>query len=145
MSQQEPIVAVLGAGNMAGAVAQAIAAGGTAAQVRLTTGSSVPEWAATFEHVTHRALAQDADANREAAAGADVVILGVKPHAILDLAREIAPALDPGALVISVAGGVTLERLTGALPSHSIPVRTMPNTPVAVGRGITAYALAAGA
>ncbi|GIG53441.1 pyrroline-5-carboxylate reductase [Demequina activiva] len=145
MSQQPPIVAVLGAGNMAGAVAQAIAAGGTAAQVRLTTGGSEPGWADAFAHVTHRALAQDADANREAVAGADVVILGVKPHAIVELAREIAPALEPGVLVLSVAGGVTLETLTAALPAHAVVVRTMPNTPVAVGRGITAYAIAHGA
>lgn len=145
MTGQHPVVAVLGAGSMAGAIAKAIVGAGTASQVRLTTGSSHPEWAAGLSQVTHRSLAEDPQANLAAASGADVVILGVKPHAIAPLAREVAPALAPGALVVSVAGGVTLDALAEALPAHVAAVRTMPNTPVAVGRGITAYAIAPGA
>ncbi|WHF22175.1 hypothetical protein QJS66_18860 [Kocuria rhizophila] len=35
----------------------------------------------------------------------------MKPYAILDLAREVAPALDPSTVVVSVAAGVTLDAL----------------------------------
>ena len=76
------------------------------------------------------------EANRTAVKGADVVLLGVKPYAILDLAREIAPALDPGTVVVSVAAGVTLDALQKALPQGQPVVRSMPNTPSSVGRGV---------
>ena len=59
------------------------------------------------------------EANREAVSGASVVLLGVKPYGIVELAREISPALAPDALVISVAAGVTLDTLQKALPAGS--------------------------
>ena len=43
------------------------------------------------------------------------MLLGVKPYGIVELAREISPALAPDALVISVAAGVTLDTLTEGL------------------------------
>ncbi|WP_084039502.1 pyrroline-5-carboxylate reductase [Demequina sp. NBRC 110053] len=138
-------LAILGAGNMAGALGRALAASDVVEEIRLTTGASLPAWADDFDHVSHRSIAQDAHANLAAVAGSDAVILGVKPHAIAGLAGEVAPALAPGTLVLSVAGGVTLETLTQALPDHAVAVRTMPNTPVSVGRGITAVAVADGA
>ena len=127
---------------MAGAIAKALAGASPAREIRLTTGSSVPSWANGLAHVTHRAVASTPEANRDAVAGAEAVILGVKPYAIVDLAREIADALAPDALVVSVAGGVTVGALAAALPAGAAAVRTMPNTPVAIGRGITAYCVA---
>ncbi|MFW2513797.1 pyrroline-5-carboxylate reductase [Demequina sp. SO4-13] len=145
MSAAAPVIAVLGAGNMAGALARRWASVEPAPELRLTTGSSRPSWIDGLDHVSHAAVSEDPDANTRAVEGADVVILGVKPHAILGLARDIADALAPGALAVSVAGGVRLADLAPALPSHAAVVRAMPNTPVAVGRGVTAFAVAPGA
>ncbi len=84
--------------------------------------------------------------NREAVRGADIVLLAVKPKVAGEVLREIAPELKAGALVISVAASVTtrfLEQHLGAGPSPDgsgtpIPViRAMPNTPAAVGCGMT--------
>ena len=77
----------------------------------------------------------DPEANTQAVAGADVVLLGVKPYAVLDLAREVAPALDQATVVVSVAAGVALDALQNALPDGQPVVRCMPNTPSSVGRG----------
>jgi pyrroline-5-carboxylate reductase len=63
------------------------------------------------------------------------VVLAVKPAMIAPTLTQIATYLDANALVISVAAGVslaTLRRCAGAGPAV---VRTMPNTPAAIGRG----------
>lgn len=144
MSGATGVIAVLGAGNMAGALARCWALAEPERELRLTTGSSAPAWIAEHAQVTHAAIAEAPAANVAAVAGAEVVVLGVKPHGIAALAKEIADALAPGTLVVSVAGGVRLADLTAVLPAHVAVVRTMPNTPVAVGRGVTAFAMAPG-
>ncbi len=69
------------------------------------------------------------------------MLLGVKPYGIVELAREISPALAPDALVISVAAGVTLDTLQKALPAGQPVIRCMPNTPSSVGKGVLAISV----
>lgn len=136
-----PVVAVLGAGNMAGAIARALHRAQTATLV-VTTESSQPDWTMTLAGVTHRRVADHPDANREAVVSADVVVLGVKPAGITALAEHIRDTLSPDALVVSVAAGVVLKDLRTALGGHRAVARAMPNTPVAIGRGVTAVSVA---
>lgn len=122
---------------MNGSILRGVLAAGTeAGGVRATTRSASSADALHEETgVEVFAGESDPEANRKAVAGADVVLLGVKPYAILDLAREVAPALDPSTVVVSVAAGVTLDALQKALPDGQPVVRCMPNTPSSVGRG----------
>jgi pyrroline-5-carboxylate reductase len=60
---------------------------------------------------------------RTAVAGADVVVLAVKPRGTPELLAHVAPALDGDAVVVSCAAGVTLARLVG----HPAVARAMPN------------------
>lgn len=64
-----------------------------------------------------------------------VLVIAVKPQMMAD----VLPRLNVGAdtLVISVAAGVTIAAYEAAFPGAAI-VRTMPNTPAAIGQGITA-------
>ena len=83
--------------------------------------------------------------NRKAVKGADIVLLGVKPQVIADVLKEIAGEVSADTLIISVAASVP----TGYLEQHLaaaggvgkekyVPViRAMPNTPAAVGCGMT--------
>lgn len=68
---------------------------------------------------------------------AAVVIVAIKPQ----LAAEAMPAvhrfLSPSTVVVSIMAGKTLKFLQAALPEGTAVVRTMPNTPAAIGRGIT--------
>lgn len=80
--------------------------------------------------------AEDPDNNKLAAKGAGVVILGVKPVGITDLAREISPVLAPNTIVVSVAAAVSIAQLEAALPPGQPVIRTMPNTPAKLGRGV---------
>lgn len=141
-------VAFIGTGSMNSAIATGLLASGFNPQdVRATVGSH-----ASIEKLRQRlgsaasgatllASQDDAQANLRAVEGADVVLLGVKPYAILDLAREISPALSPQTVVVSVAAGITLEALQGALPAGQPAIRCMPNTPSQVGRGVLAISV----
>lgn len=76
--------------------------------------------------------------NVEAVTGADVVILAVKPQMLARVAREIGPHLTSGQLVLSVIAGATTTALAGLL-GHRELVRSMPNTPAQLGRGMTVW------
>ena len=65
----------------------------------------------------------------------DVIFLGTKPNVIPDAAESIRAHVKSGAVVVSMAAGVKLERLSELLPDTAI-IRIMPNTPAAVGRGM---------
>ncbi len=54
--------------------------------------------------------------NTEAVAAADTVILVVKPQDMTDLLAEINPALRPGALVVSLAAGVSIASIEAGCP-----------------------------
>ena len=82
--------------------------------------------------------ASEIKADDKAMAKIDVVLLGIKPQAFNDIAPVIAAKLPDGALVISILAGTTIEALERAFPNQHI-VRAMPNTPAAVGAGMTAF------
>ena len=75
----------------------------------------------------------------EAATGAEVILLAVKPQNMADLLPQLHPTA-PGTLFISIAAGVTLARLATALGPNRPIFRVMPNTPLMVGEGVTAAA-----
>lgn len=142
MSDSLPPLAILGAGSMGGAilhglVRSGLAAGGVTATNRSLAKASELEGLAG---VTSVALEQRPAGNAEAAAVADIVLVGVKPAMVPDLLREIAPHLRPGTIVVSLAAGVTIATFESIL-GDGIPVlRSMPNTPALVGRAVTGLA-----
>ncbi|MBO0897472.1 pyrroline-5-carboxylate reductase [Arthrobacter sunyaminii] len=138
MDTGETHLTFLGCGSMNEAILSGILAGGLpAAQVTATVRR--PERAAELRErhgITVLAGNDGAEANRTAVAGADVVIIGVKPVGVAALLEEISPALPGGAVVISVAAAVSLEMLEAGLPAGQPVIRSMPNTPSKVGRGV---------
>ncbi|GAB5453120.1 MAG: pyrroline-5-carboxylate reductase [Halioglobus sp.] len=74
-------------------------------------------------------IATDSD-NAAAVSGADVVIMAVKPQVMAEAADSIAAAVrDAGAVVISIAAGVTIASMQQRLGADTAIVRCMPNTP----------------
>lgn len=67
---------------------------------------------------------------------ADTILLAVKPQVIDEVVGAIAGMVKPGALVVSIAVGVSCARLESALPPGTPVVRVMPNTPALVGEGM---------
>jgi len=123
--------AFLGTGSMGGAILDGLISAGGDVRVRSTTRSSQ----AVRVGVESQSTEENSDANRWAVDGADVVVIGVKPAMVTDVLREIADALSPTALVISVAAGVTTATMESVV-TNSV-VRAMPNTPCLVGKGVT--------
>jgi pyrroline-5-carboxylate reductase len=74
-------------------------------------------------------------------ARADVVVMAVKPQQMGEALAAIRSAIGSDTLVVSIAAGVTLERLQAALPAGQRIVRVMPNTPCLIGRGASGFAL----
>ncbi len=72
-----------------------------------------------------------------AAADAELVVLAVKPGDVAAALESAASAMAPGALVLSIAAGVTIATLESLVPGFPV-VRAMPNTPAVVGRGAAA-------
>jgi len=68
---------------------------------------------------------------------ASVLVLAVKPQVAPHVMPGLAPLVGPDTVVASIMAGKTLAFLEGALPSGTAAIRAMPNTPAAIGRGIT--------
>lgn len=137
-----PPIAILGAGSMGGAIARGLSRSGLAAGGVTTTNRSLAKAAELdgLAGVTSVALEADPAGNTDAAAAAGVVLVGVKPVMVPDLLREIAPALGPGTIVVSLAAGVTIATFEEILGDGVAVLRSMPNTPALVGRGVTGLA-----
>ena len=67
----------------------------------------------------------------------DAAVIAVKPQIAGEVVPKVAAFLRPKTLVISIMAGRTLASLEKDLPSGSLVVRGMPNTPAAIGQGIT--------
>ena len=78
--------------------------------------------------------------NTEAAQKAETLALVVKPQDMGDLLDEIAVALRPGQLVVSLAAGITTAFIESRVPTGVAVVRVMPNTPALVDEGMSAIA-----
>lgn len=76
--------------------------------------------------------------NRAAASQADVVILSIKPQRLSRVLPGLAGSIQPGALVLSIIAGATLQTISDGL-KHSMIVRSMPNTPAQIGEGVTVW------
>lgn len=137
-AQTSPVIAFLGSGSMNGSILRGVLASGVPAErIRATTKSAESARKLAEETgVQVYASGTQADANSRAVDGADLVLLGVKPYAILELCDEIAGALAPNTVVASVAAGITLSGMAEHLADGQPIVRTMPNTPSSVGRGV---------
>jgi pyrroline-5-carboxylate reductase len=128
-------VAVLGAGKMGGILLQAFLKQQMLAPDQLLATVAHEDRAAALSAQWGVEVSTD---NLEAARGADVILIGVKPFQVPALIAEIKPALTPEKLLISFAASVKTEAIE-AVAAIKVPViRAMPNTPSTLGAGIAA-------
>lgn len=125
-----PRIAFIGAGNMAASLI-----GGMLAQGVPTSHicASAPSQQTRERLADEHGIAVHAD-NADAANGADVIVLSVKPQMMKGVCQALQPALKPGQLIVSVAAGITCQSLASWLGDRPI-VRCMPNTPSLLGEG----------
>lgn len=140
-SARTPLIAVIGGGAMGSAVAKAVLRseplqGAAGTVMRITTRTSTPDWAVGHPGIEVLRAADRPDANRAAVSGADVVLLGVGPEDVADAIADIAPAMSPGAVLVSLATTPAVEMLESMLPDGVAAVRAMSNLPTDIGEGV---------
>ncbi|MEL5991682.1 pyrroline-5-carboxylate reductase [Microbacterium phosphatis] len=143
-----PSLAFLGAGSMGGAILRGVVASGIPTQGPILATNRTAARAAGLaglDGVESIALEEEQEGNLRAAAEARVILVGVKPAMVPDLLRDIAPQLRDDAIVVSLAAGVTLATYASILGEGVTVLRSMPNTPSLVGKGVTGLAAPEGA
>jgi pyrroline-5-carboxylate reductase len=130
-------IAILGAGNMGGALIGGIVNRVAAASEVIAT-TRTPERAA--ELIAKYGIAATAGCNREAAEQSDLIVLAVKPGTLPKVVTEIRDALSERKILLSLAAAVPIA-LIEKLVGKRMPIfRAMPNIPVVVEEGATAVA-----
>ena len=122
-----------GCGKMGGAMLDGWLKAGIASSVAVVEPSGLPESLRGNPAVF---LADSPDA-LPAAFVPDVVVLAVKPQVMDSVLPAYRALVRPGTVFLSVAAGKTIASFEGALGAGAAIVRSMPNTPAAIGRGMT--------
>ncbi len=135
---QDLKLAFIGGGNMAEAMLAAVLSRGVTSPEMVTVSDINPE---RRRHLAQRYGVKTTESNPEAAAGADVVVLAIKPQALPEVAKGLKGRLEPGQLLLSILAGTRLETLAASL-GHRAVVRAMPNTPAQIARGLTVWTAA---
>jgi pyrroline-5-carboxylate reductase len=132
-------IAILGSGSMGSAIlAGLLASGVDSSQVTITTKSEESAKSLADQlGVTALSFEGDPSANSAAVVDADVILVAVKPAYVVEVLKETSGNLKSGALVISVAAGITTASMECVVPDSVAVVRSMPNTPAIVGRAVT--------
>lgn len=128
-------IATVGSGVMAEAIIAGVLRGRLVEPTQIVASHPRPE---RREELTSSHGIRTVASNAAAVDGADVVLLAIKPQMLGRVGRDIRPHLKQGQLVLSILAGATTRALTGAL-GHDQVVRSMPNTPARVGKGMTVW------
>ncbi|MFE8597630.1 pyrroline-5-carboxylate reductase [Archangium violaceum] len=131
----EQTIAFLGAGNMAEALIKGLLRAGNAKPESIIATGRRGERLEMLQRTYGVRTTQD---NLAAVREADVVVLSVKPQALDKVLVQVATAVDPHKLIISVAAGVPIAAMERRLGAGARIIRTMPNTPSLVGMGACA-------
>jgi pyrroline-5-carboxylate reductase len=127
-------IAFIGAGNMSRSIISGMCASGYPSQKITASNPSLPKLDALKNDFSICITQQ----NAQAVAQAQVVVLAVKPQLMEQMCSELTKSCDiTGKLFISIAAGIPIQRLSEMLAGHTNIIRTMPNTPSSLGKGMT--------
>lgn len=131
-------ISFLGTGSMGSAVLHGLVNSGYEKKlISATTKSEASAFKLRDQGISALSIENSKDANQLLASDAQIVVLGVKPHQIADVLTEIRDEVDKEAVIISMAAGIELKTMAEKLPQHKNLIRTMPNTPALIGKGVT--------
>jgi len=127
-------LAVLGAGKIGGILLRAFLNQGLISPENALATVRHPERARAFSKQLQTPISTD---NRAAARRADIILLSVKPQTMREVLEEIREEVTPEKLVVSVAASVPTQYIEKHLLAGVPVIRVMPNTPCAIGCGMT--------
>lgn len=128
-------MAFIGCGAMGGAILKGILAGGLVKNTDVTAGVPTAKSQAFLKETYDITVT---GSNEEAVKNADWVVLAVKPQmAKKAITPSVVAAMKKDAVILSIMGSFDLAMLHELVPNHPI-IRSMPNTPLSIGMGMTA-------
>lgn len=131
---QQKTIAFIGAGNMTRAIISGMCASGYTPNKIIASNPSREKLDRLKDDFSVN-ITQD---NGQAAQQADAIVLAVKPQLMKQMCAKLAEQTDlSDKLFISIAAGIPAQRLKQMLGGDYSLVRTMPNTPSALGKGMT--------
>lgn len=128
----------IGTGNMGGALARALAKNVEGDSILLAN-RSAEKAAALAAELGCKAVSSEAIAKK-----ADYIFLGVKPQMMADLLAQLSPILkerEDRFILVTMAAGLTIERIRELAVGDYPVIRIMPNTPADLGQGMILYTL----
>lgn len=128
-------VAFIGGGVMAEAILLSICSRGIASMQDISVGEALEERCRTIRD-RHNVFATTN--NKQAAEGAEVIILAVKPPHMIDVLSDLRGALGSDQIAISIVAGIPMAAIVNGL-DHPLVVRAMPNTPAQISEGVTLW------
>lgn len=123
-------IALIGCGKMGGAMLRGWQSAGILKHAHVLDPAGAP----AGKDVTHY---KDAIAFTKAKPDAKIFVLAVKPQVMDDTCKSIAPVVPADALIISIAAGQTIASFEKRFNPKQPIVRSMPNLPASIGKGIT--------
>jgi pyrroline-5-carboxylate reductase len=125
-------ICFIGGGNMASAIIAGLIKANAALEVHVAE-----PFAETRERLAKSGVQVHEAPSRVAVENADAVVLATKPQTLKDACAQLAPHVN-GELVVSIAAGTTIASIAQWLGGKTTRiVRTMPNTPALIGKGIS--------
>jgi len=129
------VVGFIGAGNMGEVLIRGLIQSGKVKKTDILASDASPE---RLQHISKTYGIRTAASNIELVEHASIVIIAVKPQNIDDLLDELASSSHEDHLFISIAAGITTEKLARKMHHKSGIIRVMPNAPASVLAGIAA-------
>ncbi len=127
-------IGFIGSGKMAGAIIKGL----------IKTGFTVPENIIATKSNPSGLEEKSAELrvkvildNKELVKASDVIFISTKPNQVLGILEEIKPFINSEKLIVSIAAGVSINKIESNLPVGSRVIRVMPNTPALVGEGMS--------
>ena len=129
-------IVFIGAGNMAEAIVSGMIAAKFCAPEKIVMTDILPERLATLEKKYGVATSTD----NSVAGDAEIILLAVKPQMMTDVLHGLSSFVKKETLILSIAAGITTEKIEILLGGDRRVVRIMPNTPALIGQGASAIA-----
>ena len=134
-------IGFIGAGNMAKALIQGLIINRAIVPGRIYVSAKTSK---NLSKLKKKHKIKNTQNNLEIVDQCKMIILAVKPQTIPDVCHQISKHLNKNHLIVSIAAGITTQRLRELLKGHSRIIRAMPNTPCLIGYGATGIYCAKG-
>ena len=126
---------MIGAGNMGGTYAEGMSKSPLLSGRKLQIFDKDPE---KLKEIGEKGILEPFDQLKDCLPKADIVFIAVKPYHIEGLFDEMKPLISNRQMFVSLMAGVKIETIVDGLGATKV-VRTMPNLPAQIGKGVTSY------